>query len=211
MEPAGIRLTPDPTPADTRQSSIIPTRRLVSRRRSDRLAYPSPGPARDCSKPRNPVQSCLERPPRRKSRRARRSTGTSRGIHPAYRRHHTGAYGRTDSDWRHRRLRAGVSLALRDQCRAVRCGDKTEDSDRTAVAPDAVTRRARRRSHSPPCGWTCRVSWQSVQELLRDAAWNRVRADARLAVRRNVRGLSIYSVRVCAKCVEDRGRGLCRK
>src|SRR6185295_10502602 len=34
---------------------------------------------------------------------------------PSYHRQHSGAYGCTDSNWHHRRFRAGVSLALRHE------------------------------------------------------------------------------------------------
>src|SRR5438477_9990677 len=87
----------------------------------------------------------------------------------------------------------GVSLALRDERGVVRRGHEAEDSDRTALAADAVTRSTPGRSRSSSLGRACRVPRQSVQELLGNAARDRLRADARLAVRRYVTGLSIYS------------------
>src|SRR6266576_5329624 len=49
-----------------------------------------------------------------------------------------------------------------------------------------------------------RLPRQSVQELQRNVARDRICANAKLAIRGNLRGLPIYSVRVCAQCFENR-------
>ena len=97
----------------------------------------------------------------------------------------------------HRRFRAGVSLALRHQRCTLRRGDRSQNPSRNPLDTHSYVGGARR-NVSRALGWAGRVARESVQELRRHVARNHVRADARLAVRRHLRGLSICSGRVCA-------------